>query len=117
LTRKRDTVAAAEEAELRELRDRVEQSRHDVGDTVAALADRVTATASPGIWARRQAAEAKARARRSVLAAIGESRDASRRLGAAAGRRVDTRTAIAGLAFGVTIAAAIVARRVARGRR
>jgi hypothetical protein len=69
VTGKRTAAAAAEEAELRALSERAEQSRHELGQTVQALARKVTDETDVGAIARRQAAHLTARLRHTASSA------------------------------------------------
>jgi hypothetical protein len=66
-----DPAAAEEQAELHALRSQADAAGREVADTVAALADRLTAAASPRAWARNRMAEVRARARRAARRAAG----------------------------------------------
>ena len=71
MTAGHNPAAAEEQAELHALRSQADAAGCEVADTVAALADRLTAAACPRAWARRRMAEVRARARRSTRRATG----------------------------------------------
>jgi hypothetical protein len=62
-------ATAEEQAALRVLHGRAVSTGRELNDTVAALADRLTESASPRRWARRKAADAGARARHAAVRA------------------------------------------------
>jgi hypothetical protein len=111
---------AAHDAELHMLSTQVEQSRQELGETVAALRDKMVPDSSVRNWARHQAGEVRQRARRAAWSA---ARSAAYRPVAAA-KRIRTRTArelrdagyarVAAMGVSAGLLAAVLAWRAAR---
>jgi hypothetical protein len=117
--RSRRTAAdAAEEAELEALSERAAESRHELGETVHALAERVAAETDMLGLARRQAAHVEAGARRLALTAAQRPAAAGRRIWVQAtrGPRRSARLRTAAIAGPAVVLAAVVVLWQVRGR-